>query len=180
MRAQPENLATIYAWPQPKEPVDLRSFLRLCGFYQRFVTNYAQVAAPLNDLLRKNLVWQWSDKEEQSFQQLKRQMLSAPVLIVPDSTKPYFLHSDASEFAIGATLSQLDDKGQLRLVTCRSRKLLHAERNYPVHEKEMLALIDSLKRWRHYLLGAQIKVRTDNTALKYLQKSSHPSASQIR
>ena len=110
VRAQPEKLAIIHAWPQPKEPVDVRSFLGLCGFYQRFVTNYAQVAAPLNDLLRKNLVWQWSDKEKQSFQQLKRQMLSAPVLIVPDSTKPYFLHSDASEFAIGATLSQQDDK----------------------------------------------------------------------
>ena len=180
VRAQPEKLAVIHAWPQPKEQVDVRSFLGLCGFYQRFVTNYAQVAAPLNDLLKKNIVWLWTTEAERSFQQLKRQLLSAPVLIVPDSTKPYFLHSDASEVAIGATLSQLDDKGHMRLVTCRSRKLLPAERNYPVHEKEMLALIDPLKHWRHYLLGAQIKFRTDNTALKYLQKSSKPSARQIR
>ena len=74
VRAQPEKLAIIYAWPQPQEAVDVRSFLGLCGFYQRFVSSYAQVAAPLNDLLRKNLEWKWTATEELSLQLLKRQM----------------------------------------------------------------------------------------------------------
>ena len=63
VRAQPEKLAIIHAWPQPQEAVDVRSFLGLCGFYQRFIYNYAQVAAPLNDLLRKNIEWKWTATE---------------------------------------------------------------------------------------------------------------------
>ena len=74
----------------------------------------------------------------------------------------------------------MDDEGQLRLVSCRSRKLLPAERNYPVYEKEMLALVYSLKHWRHYVLGTSIKVRTENSALRYVQKAPKPSSLQAR
>ena len=72
------------------------------------------------------------------------------------------LHTDASNIAIGATLLHVDDDGHLRLITCRSKKLNQAERNYPVHEQEAYARLDALKHWRHYLLGAEVRVHTDN------------------
>ena len=93
---------------------------------------------------------------------------------------PFLLHTDASDVGVGATLSQTDADGVPRLVACRSRKLNKAQKNYPVHEKEMLALFDALEDWRHYLLGSEIHIFTDNSALRYLQNSARPSSRQIR
>ena len=98
----------------------------------------------------------------------------------PDPKKPYLLHTDASDVGVGATLSQTDAERVVRLVACRSRKLSKAQKNYPVHEKEMLALIDALEDWRHYLLGSEIHIFTDNLALRYLQNSARPSTIQVR
>ena len=106
--------------------------------------------------------------------------MKRPVLVIPDPKKPYLLYTDASDVGIGATLSQQDAKGNVRLVSCRSRKLSPPERNYPVHEKEMLALVDTLQAWRHYLLGAEVHVFTDNSALRSLQTTTKPSPRQVR
>ena len=90
------------------------------------------------------------------------------------------LHTYASDVGVGATLSQKEKGGELRLVACRSRKLSSAEKNYPVHEKEMLALVDTLEEWRHYLLRVAVLVYTYNSALSYLQKNPKPSPRQVR
>ena len=95
----------------------------MCAFYQIFVPGYAQLAAPLYALLRKKAVWRWTEAEQSSFDSLRTQLLQAPVLAIPDPKKPYVLHTDASNLAIGATLSQADDDGHLRLVACRSKKI---------------------------------------------------------
>ena len=110
---------------------------------------------------------------------LNGRMLKTPVLTVPDFLKPLILHTNASEVGIGATLSQEDDNGNMRLIACRSRKLSDAEKRYPVHEKEMLALVDRLEEWRHYLLGAEVRVYTDNLALNYLQKKTFSQTSAM-
>ena len=100
MRPQPEKLAVVHAWTTPTNPTEVRSFLGLCGFYQRFMAGYATVAAPLTSLLKKSLQWNCGEAEENAFQQLKRQLLTAPVMVIPDAKKPYYLHSDASEVGI--------------------------------------------------------------------------------
>ena len=138
------------------------------------------MAAPLTDMQRKNREWRWGSAQQNAFETLKSRLLQAPVLMHPDPSKAFQLHSDASEVGIGATLSQLDEQGIPHLVACRSRKLKQAERNYPVHEKEMLALVDALEDWRHYLLGSEIHVFTDNSALRYLQNNARPSSRQVR
>ena len=107
-------------------------------------------------------------------------MLQYPVLRIPDFTQPMILHTDASDVGLGATLSQKGEEGNMHLVACRSRKLSPAEKNYPVHEKEMLALVDTLEEWRHYLLVSEVQVFTDNSALNYLQKNPRPSPRQVR
>jgi hypothetical protein len=180
IRPQPRKLMAIHLWPTLKNAVDVKSFLGLCGFYQRFVSDYATLAAPLTDLMKKKGEWKWGEAEERAFQELKIRLLKYPVLTVPDFKKPMVLHTDASDVGIGATLSQKGEDGSMRLVACRSRKLSQAERNYPVHEKEMLALVDTLEEWRHYLLGAEVAEFTDNSALSYLQKNPRPSPRQVR
>jgi len=102
------------------------------------------------------------------------------VLVHPDHSKPYILHIDASDVGVGEALWQLDAEGLPWLVACRSRKLNQAQRNYTVHEKEMFALVDALDNWRHYLLGAEIHIFTENSALRYLQNTARPSARQVR
>ena len=90
------------------------------------------------------------------------------------------MHPDASDVGVGATLSQLDAEGLPRLAACRSRKLNQAQKNYPVHENEMFALVDALDDWRHYLLGAEIHIFTDNSAIRYIKNTARPSARQVR
>ena len=116
----------------------------------------------------KGLEWSWTKVEQRAFEVLKSKLLKSPVPVLPDPTKPYVLRTDASDVGIGAVLSQEDDEGRLRLarIACRSKKLSPPQTRYTVHEKEMLSLIEALEVWRHYLLGAEVKVYTDNSALK--------------
>ena len=139
IRPQPRKLMAIHLWPTLKNAVDVKIFLGLGVFYQRFVPDYATIAAPLTDLMKKKWEWRWGEAEEGAFQELKIRLLKYPVLTVPDFKKPMVLHTDASDVGLGAKLSQRVEDGNLRLVACRSRKLSQAEKNYPVHEKEMLA-----------------------------------------
>ena len=114
------------------------------------------------------------NEEEKAFQALKARLLQYPVLTVPNLKMPMIFHTDASDVGVGATLSQKDEVEEIRFVACRSRKLSSAEKNYPVHENEMLALVDTLEELRHYLLGVAVLVYTDNSALSYLQKNPKP------
>ena len=133
------------------------------------------MAAPLTTLLRKTTKWQWGEAQQKAFEELKEGLLKHNALAYPDLNTPFVLHVDASVEAIGATLSQEDRTGELRLVTCTSRKLNPTERNYPTHEREMLAIVIALKKWKHYLLGAKILAYTDNVALKFWKTAQNPS-----
>ena len=107
-------------------------------------------------------------------------MLRHAVLAYPDTTKPFVLYTDASDTGTGAMLCQKDESEQLRLISCTSRKLNPHELNYPTHEKELLALVDALKKWRHYCSGNKTYVFTDNTTLRHLQTMPKPSQRQVR
>ena len=128
----------------------------------------------------KKAVWKLGEEEERAFQALQVMLLQYLVLTVPNFNLPMILHTDALDVGVGATLSQEDKWDELRLVACRSRNLSSAEKNYPVHEKEMLALVDTLEEWRHYLLGVAVLVYIDNSALSYLQKNTKPSPRHVK
>ena len=106
-------------------------------------------------------------------------MMNSTTLTYPDMDKVFIIHTDASDIAVGATLSQEDHKGQLKLVACGSRKLNVAKKNYPSHEQECLAVIDALRRWKYYFRQPP-KVFTDNITLKYLKTMKDPSKRMIR
>ena len=101
----------VHVWPQLQNSTDVKSFLGLCGFYQRFVADYATVATPLTNLMGKKAVWKWGEEEERAFQALKVRLLQYPVLTVPNFKLPMILHTDASDVGVWATLSQKDEGG---------------------------------------------------------------------
>ena len=125
----------------------------VCGFHQRFIPTYAKITAPLTDLLKKDRAWNFEKVHCELVESLKLALPRSAVLFFPDPDKEYFIHLDASEFAIGATLSQADSEGHVKLITCLTKKLNSAEQNYPTHEREFLALLHALRQWRHYVLG---------------------------
>ena len=133
----------------------------------------------MTELLKNEAQWNWTAEVEKSFQSLKQVVTSAPLLRSPDQSKPFVVTTDASGFAIGAELSQ-EFEGQLQPIAFMSKKLSPAERNYPVHEQELLAVIQAIREWKCYLDGQKFKVITDHKSLIYLQKQPHLSSRQTR
>ncbi|KAJ9519158.1 hypothetical protein QJQ45_007709 [Haematococcus lacustris] len=171
----PAKVAAVESWPIPTTVHDVRSFLGLANYYRRFVKDFSTIAAPLTALTRadghdKQGVVAWGQAQQSAFNALKQALVSAPILIAPDpyTLRPYTLRCDASSIGIGAVLSQGTGSAE-RVVAYHSRKLLPAERNYPTHEQELLSLVEALKVWRHYLLGASFNLLTDNWATKHIQ-----------
>ena len=146
----PDKVDAVKNWPTPRNVHDVRSFLGLAGFYRRFVKDFSKIALPLTELTHDKAPWQWGEKQQKAFDHLKTALCSAPVLILPDPSKPFVLNCDSCKFAIGATLQQ-DHGNGLQLVAYRSKKLSPAERNYDVREREFMAILDACSHWRHYL-----------------------------
>lgn len=175
----PKKITTIQGWPQPKNIKELQSFLGLCNYYRRFILDYSKVAAPLTDLTHKDTPYDWSDRCTQSFLKLKKLMMTAPVLAIPDPELPFEVTTDASDFAVGGVLSQ--DQGQgSQPVAFTSRKMNPAERNYAAHEKETLAIMHALSKWRVYLEGRRFTVYTDHATLQHFPEQPKLSRRQAR
>jgi hypothetical protein len=160
---EPRKIKTVADWSVPKEKTDVKSFLGLANYYQRFVKGFSKVATPMIALLRGKLESiTWTKECELSFLALKIALTQAPVLTIIDLMKGNIvLCTDANDLAIGVVLMQ--DK---RVIAYESRKLSPAELNYHVHEKELLVVIHSLKVWRHYLLGVKFKIEIDHQSLR--------------
>src|SRR4051812_7734578 len=127
----PRKITTIQNWPAPTNASEVRSFLGQASYYRKFVQGFSATATPLTALLHKDLKFQWNTPEQTAFEELKVKLTTAPVLLLPDPNKPFTVTTDASDFAIGAVLTQDNGKGE-QPVTYESRKLLPAELNYPV------------------------------------------------
>lgn len=184
IRTDPRKVKAIEDWPQPRTVSELRSFLGLANYYRRFVRNFTGIAMPLTALLKKEFAavktLPWGPAEAEAFASLKQALVSAPVISAPDFSQPFLLKTDASDFAIGAVLAQVLE-GEERVIAYESRKLAPAERNYLVHEKELLSIVHAFKLWRHYLQGRlRFTVVTDNWAVKWIQTQPQLTQRQAR
>jgi hypothetical protein len=179
IKMESSKIEAVTKWPQPKNVHEVRSFLGLAGYYRRFVKDFSMIASPLTELLHKNKKFDWTDVQELAFQQLKLAVCSAPILIIPNPLLPYTIVTDASGFAIGSALCQ-DHGNGLQPCAYLSRKMNDHERNYPVHEQELLAIVHALREWRHYVLGNKFTVITDHRSLQYLATQDKLSARQTR
>ncbi|KAE8690983.1 cytochrome P450 78A7-like [Hibiscus syriacus] len=170
-----DKIRAIDEWKPPTKATEMRAFLGLANYYRRFVKGYSKIATPLTELLKKDKVWDWSTECQEAFEKIKEAMVSEPVLVLPDYTKPFVVFTDASDVAIGGVLMQ-----EGHPVAYESRKLNETERRYSVHEKEMTAVVHCLRTWRHYLLGSRFMVFTDNVANSYFLTQKKLSPKQAR
>jgi hypothetical protein len=175
------KVEAVQAMPSPRTPTEIKQFLGMVGFYRRFIPHMSTVSKPLRDLEKKGVQFVWTPAHERAFQQLKNALIQAPVLRVFDPSLPAVVYCDASEYGgTGACLMQDFGAGP-QPVAFDSKGYAPAEQNYPVHDKEMLAVIRALKTWRHYLREVDVTVYTDHHSLQfYNRKNVQFSARQQR
>src|SRR5467141_3473802 len=177
------KIAGVAEWPTPTSKKEVQSFLGFTNFYRRFIKGFSEHACPLFDLTWNDCVWRWKATEQAAFEKLKESVTSAPVLISPDSTRPFCIEADSSDFATGAVLSQLSAEDEKwHPVAFLSKSLSLVERNYEIHDKEMLAIIRSLQEWRHFVEGADhpCEILTDHKNLEYFMTAKQLNRRQAR
>ena len=157
IRMAEDKITEILKWEVPKTVKDVQRFLGFANFYRRFIQDFSKVCKPLTDLTKKGKTSEWPESAQGAFELLKQRFTTAPVLRHFDPTLQTVVETDASNFAIGAILSQQYLK-RLHPVAFHSRKMDKAEINYEIHDKEMLAIVSAFKECRRYLEGAQHEV----------------------
>ena len=131
-------------WQAPTTQTQVRAFLGLAGYYRKFVEGFSSITRPLTQLLKKDKKFEWTEKCEASFQELKKQLVPALVLTMPDITKNFDVYFDASKLGLGSVLMQ-----EGKVISYLSRQLKQHEQNYPTHDLELAAVVLALKTWRH-------------------------------
>jgi len=140
-----EKVDRVLSWPEPKNVKDIRKFLGLANYYRRFIKDFTRVARPINMLTRKDVKWQWGVEQQKAFNKLKRVFTTKPVLAAPDLDKEFRVEADVSNYATGGVLSMKCSDEIWRPVTFISKSLSDTERNYEIHDKEMLAVVRYLE-----------------------------------
>jgi len=175
LKVDPSKVEAVKNARAPNNLNEVRRFLGMTGYYRRFIPNYSQVAKPLFELTKKTTSFLWNEACQKSFEALKQCLITAPVLAHPDFDQSFELHCDASNEAISAVLTQRDANGREHPVAYASRVLNAAEKNYSTSERECLAVIFFVKKFRPYLHGKQFEIFTDHSSLTWLMKSTHES-----
>ncbi|GKA19037.1 putative nucleotidyltransferase, ribonuclease H, partial [Tanacetum coccineum] len=159
----PSKVEAITKWPRPTTVTEVRSFLGLAGYYRRFVEGFSRLALPLTQLMRKGEKFMWTDERQESFEELKRRLVSAPILTLSSGSGGFQIYSNASKKGLGCVLMQHG-----KVIAYASRQLKPYEVNYPTHDLELAAMVFALKIWRHYLYGEACDIFTDHKSLKYI------------
>ena len=172
----------IEEWPIPTTVKQVRGFLGFGNFYRRFIRRFSEIARPLNELLKKDRKFEWTDECQKAFDALKRQFTREPVLMTPDQTRPFQVECDASKYASGAVLTQLDTNGDQHPCAFISKTFSPAERNYEIYDRELLAIIRALEEWRHYIQGSPHTtiVYSDHKNLTYFREARKLNRRQAR
>ena len=161
------KIEVIEQLPPPTNVKGVRSFLGHAGFYRRFIKDFSQIAHPLTNLLAKDAPFDFNDECLDAFYFLKKALVSAPIIQPPDWTRPFEIMCDASDYAVGAVLGQTNNKKH-HAISYASKTLVGPQLNYATTEKELLAVVFAIDKFRSYLVGAKVIIYTDHAALKYL------------
>src|SRR5262245_24395962 len=179
----PVKVSGVAEWPTPMNKKEVQSFLGFANFYHRFIMGFSHHARPLFDLTKKDTPFAWTCKVQEAFAKLKDLVTSALVLILPQTDRPFHIEADSSGVATGAVLSQvLLEDDRWHPVAFLSKSLCEVERNYEIHDLEMLAIICALEEWRHYLEGAPhpVEIWTDHKNLEYFRSAQKLNRRQAR
>jgi hypothetical protein len=172
-KADRERIEAILRYSVPKNQRQLRKFLGTGNFRQQFILNYSSYVEPLHILLRKGNKLQWTDALQQAFETLRTKFAHSIHLTHPDEQKGWIINADASGRAIGSVLLQERDDGEFNIVSTASRALNQTEQRYRTCEKELLAVVYALQRFRIYIYGRKVTLFTDNKALSFFTSLRH-------
>ncbi|UYV72818.1 hypothetical protein LAZ67_10000882 [Cordylochernes scorpioides] len=173
------NIKAVRNFPRPRKVKEVQSFLGMCSYYRKFIKDFSKIADPLTNLIKKSVSFTWTERQEEAFQTLKTALLSPPILGHFNPNAPTYVHTDASNIGIGATLVQ-DIGGEEKVISYLSRTLSKAEQNYSTTEKECLAVVWSMSKLRPYLYGRHFKIVTDHHALCWLKNLKDPTGRLAR
>ena len=152
----------------------------MASYYRRFIKNFADIATPLHDMTKGSQPeFNWTPLADKSFNELKNRLCTAPILSLPDFSVPFIVYTDASDYGLGAVLSQRRAEHEC-VIAYASRTLTPAERNYSTTEKECLAIVWTVNYWRPYLLGKAFDIVTDHQSLTWLQGLKEPKGHLAR
>jgi hypothetical protein len=169
----------ISSLPPPRTVKEIRSFLGHAGFYRRFIKDFSKIARPLCNLLAKDVLFDFNDKCQTAFEILKKILTSTPIIQPPNWGLPFEIMCDAFDYTVGAVLGQRVEKLP-HVIYYASRTLNDAQLNYSTIEKELLAVVFALDKFRSYLLGSKVLVYSDHAALKYLLSKKYAESRLIR
>ena len=176
----PAKTEVIAKWPTPQSRKEVQQFLGLANYYRRFIKNFGTIAKPLHRLTEKNITFQWTDTCQQAFDNLRKCLMTSPILAHPDWSKSFILDTDASDCGIGAVLSQVNSDGSECVIAYASRSLSRQEQRYCVTRRELLAVVEFVKHFREYLLGRRFTLRTDHGSLVWLKNFKEPEGQLAR
>ncbi|GBM95588.1 Transposon Tf2-9 polyprotein, partial [Araneus ventricosus] len=174
-----DKVSSVQKITEPTCVKEVQSYLQTCSWFRRYVPHFSEIARPLSDLTKKNKTWTWGEPERKAFESLKRMLISPPVLSQSDGSKPFIIRTDASSYALGAVLIQ-GEKLEEHVIEYASRLLSSAERNYSTTEREALAVVWALEKFRGYVENQEIIIASDHQPLKWLMSIKSPSGRLAR
>ncbi|GKB28217.1 putative reverse transcriptase domain-containing protein [Tanacetum coccineum] len=173
LHVDPAKFEAVKNWTSPTTPTEIRQFLGLAGYYQRFIKDFSKIAKSLMELTQKNKKYIWGKDQESAFQILKQKLCEAPILALPEGNDDFVVYCDASHQGLGAVLMQRE-----KVIAYASRQLKPNEENYTTHDLELGAVVFALKIWRHYLYGTKCTVFTDHKSLQHILNQKELSMRQ--
>ena len=174
IQADPAKTSAVRQYPVPKSVTEVKSFLGLCSYYRRYIRDFAAIDRPLHQLTEKR-----NPEAQKAFEQLKDCLTSTPISAFPSMNEPFILYTDASQFAIGAVLAQVQN-GLERVICYASKSLNKAQSRYSTTKWELLPIVNYTRHVKHYLLGRRFKIITDHRALQWLHNFKDPDALTAR
>jgi len=182
VKVDPIKTAAIWDWKAPTNKKGIQEFMGFCNFYRRFINGFSRTAKPLYDRTKKDVTWEWGNKEQAAFDELRHELCSTPVLTYFKAGRPLLAVTEASQYLCSDILSQQDEDGKWKPIAYRSKTMKPAECTYDVHHKELLAIVQVLKEWRRYLIGSRqhFRVLTDHQNLIRFTTSKELTGRQIR
>ena len=179
LQVDPEKVDVVKKFPIPKTQTEVKSFLGLASYYRRYVSNFAAIARPLHKASETSSVFTWTEEAQDAFETLKTRLTSTPILAFPCLQQPFILYTDASQFAMGAVLAQVQD-GMEKAICYASKALSKSQTKYSATRRELLAIVTFTRHFRHYLLGRKFTIVTDHRALQWLHNFKDPDGMTAR